>query len=54
MGRNGNLENVAKRFVSVLLQAVPAPCTVFGGGAWIEDVGCEEEVADFAGKPGSL
>ena len=54
MGRNGNLENVAKRFVSVLLQAVPASCTMFGGGAWIEDEGCEGEDADFAGKPGSL
>ena len=54
MGRNGNLENVAKRFVSVLLQAVPASCTMSGGGAWIEDEGCEGEDADFAGKPGSL
>ena len=50
MGRNGNLENVAKRFVSVLLQAVPASCTMFGGGAWIEDGGCEEEDADLPGS----
>ena len=50
MGRKDNLENVAKRFVSVLLQAVPAPCTVFGGGAWIEDGGCEEEDADLPGS----
>ena len=52
MGMNRNLENVTKRFVSVFSK--PASCTMFGGGAWIEDVGCEEEVADFAGKPGSL
>ena len=50
MGRNGNLENVAKRFVSVLLQAVPSSCTMFGGGAWIEDGGCEEENVDLPGS----
>ena len=50
MGRNGNLENVAKRFVSVFLQAVPASCTMFGGGAWIEEGGCEEEDADLPGS----
>ena len=54
MGRKDNLENVAKRFVSIFLPAVPASCTMFGGGAWIEDEGCEGEDADFAGKPGSL
>ena len=50
MGRNGNLENVAKRFVAVFLQAVPASYTMFGGGAWIEDGGCEEEDADLPGS----
>ena len=32
------------------LQAVPASCTMFGGGAWIEDGGCEEEDADLPGS----
>ena len=50
MGRNGNLEKVAKRFVSVFLQAVPASFNMFGGGAWIEDGGCEEEDADLPGS----
>ena len=50
MGRNGNLENVAKRFVSVFLQTVPASCTMFGGGAWIEDGGCEEKNVDLPGS----
>ena len=50
MGRNGNLENVAKHFVSFFLQAVPASSTMFGGGAWIEDEGCEEEDADLLGS----
>ena len=50
MGRNGNLENVAKRFVSVSLQAVPASCTMFGGGAWIEDGGYGEENEDLPGS----
>ena len=31
MGRNGNLEGVAKRFVSSFLQAVPTSLTMFRG-----------------------
>ena len=52
MGGNGNLEGVAKRFVSSFLRAVPTSLTMFGGGAG-EGGSCEEKDADFAGKPGS-
>ena len=52
MGGNGNLEGVAKRFVSSFLRAVPTSLTMFGGGTW-EGGSCEEKDADFAGKPGS-
>ena len=52
MGGNGNLEGVAKRFVSSFLRAVPTSLTMFGGGTW-EGGSCEEKNADFAGKPGS-
>ena len=52
MGGNGNLEGVAKRFVSSFLRAVPTSLTMFGGGTW-EGGSCEEKNAEFAGKPGS-
>ena len=49
MGGNGNLEGVAKRFVSSFLRAVPTSLTMFGGGTW-EGGSCEERNADFAGE----
>ena len=52
MGGKGNLEGVAKRFVSSLLRAVPTSLTMFRGGTW-EGGSCEEKDADFAGKPES-
>ena len=36
--------------LAMFLQAVPASCTMFGGGAWIEDEGCEEKDADLPGS----
>ena len=52
MGGNGNLEGVAKRFVSSFLRAVPTSLTMFRGGTW-EGGSCEEKDVDSAGKLGS-
>ena len=48
MGRNGNLENVAKRFVSVFSKQclLHVPCL----GAGHEDRGCGEENVDLPGS----
>ena len=51
IGRNGNLESVAKCLCLICSPSSANFKTMFGGGTW-EGGSCEEKNADFAGKPG--
>ena len=52
IGRNGNLESVAKRFCLICSPSSANFKTMFGGGTW-EGGSCEEKNADSAGNRGS-